>query len=407
MPSQASRQADVVIVGGGQAGAGTALALREFGYAGSVLLVSAESVLPYERPPLSKDFLLGRRQADTIAIASAAHYAERDIQILLNADAQALDVERARLRLADGRVVSYKALVLATGARLRRLRVPGSDAAPIHYLRALSDARALQAALAPQRRLVVVGGGFIGLEVASAARCLDCTVTVIEAGSRLMARAIAPFVSDYFRRLHESQGVEVRLDTSLRRIDAGPGGSCLLTLEHGDVLPAEVLVAGIGVDPETSLAAEAGLAVDDGILVDEQGRTSAADVYACGDAARPRTGMRRETWQHAVESARRVAASICGRLPTAHEVPWFWSDQAGVNFQMAGASSGWSDIVVRGDIGSDRFSAFLLQDARVIAVNTINNGREMRTGRKWIAEGAKVDGTKLRDTAVRLEACEA
>lgn len=398
-------RADVVVVGGGQAGAGAALALREFGFQGRIVLVCAEAALPYERPPLSKECLLGSKQADEILIAPESAYAERTIELALDRPAQALDVERSCLLLADGRRLAYQSLVLATGARLRRLRVPGSDQAPVHYLRTLADGQALKTALAPGRRVVVVGGGFIGLEVATAARRLGCAVTVLESGPRLMARAVPPLVSDHFRGLHEQQGVRIRLGAGICGMDAQAGALRSLQLEGGEVLPADVLVAGVGIEPDCRLAAAAGITVDDGIVVDDQGRTSAPGVYACGDVAR-RSGARRlETWQHAVDSARAIAAAICGRSAAPPDAPWFWSDQAGVNFQAAGVCEGWTELVVRGDASSGRFSAFLLRDSRVVGVNTVNNGREMRTGRRWIAAGTRVDGDKLRDSGVRLEAC--
>jgi 3-phenylpropionate/trans-cinnamate dioxygenase ferredoxin reductase subunit len=398
-------RADVVIVGGGQAGASAALSLREFGYAGTITLICGEATLPYERPPLSKEFLLREKESEALRIAKEAGYAEQGVRTIVGCHAHALDTARSCLLLEDGCALQYSSLVLATGARLRRLSLPGSDNASVFYLRTLADAHALRNALVRGRRVAIVGGGFLGLEVATAARRLGCHVTVVEAGPRLMARAVAPFVSDYFRSLHERQGVEIRLDTGVRSIEGSADAVESLVLESGEAIPADVVVAGIGIDPEYSLANAAGLAVDDGILVDEQGRTSVFGVYACGDAARMRHTTRRETWQHAVDTARIVAASICGRPAMPLEVPWFWSDQAGVNFQMAGAAAGWTDVVVRGNACDDRFSASLLRDSHVVAVNTVNSGREMHTGRRWIKVNARVDCEKLRDPAVRLEAC--
>jgi 3-phenylpropionate/trans-cinnamate dioxygenase ferredoxin reductase subunit len=405
----ATEHGDVVIVGGGQAGATAALALREFGFRGSVTLVCGEPALPYERPPLSKEILLGTKGADAIRIASEADYLAKDIQVLTGAVVQAIDTAKSRVRFDDGRELTYSHLVLATGAQLRRLSVPGSSCRNVFYLRDINDSHDLRTVLLERKRLVVVGGGFIGLEVATAANRLGCEVTVLEAGPTLMGRAVAAPIAEYFRSLHESRGVRIRLATQLQAI-VGDHGVEGVAVAANETIAADAVLVGIGVDAKSTLAEQAGLMVDNGILVDEQGRTSVRNIFACGDACRMDHSfygapMRLETWQNAIDTGRTVAAAICNQPCSPPAIPWFWSDQAGVNFQMAGIARDWDDIVFRGDMQSGKFSAFLLRDAHIVAANTINNGREMRFARQTIAAKSKVDRDKLADPSSDLKAC--
>lgn len=406
---RATGHADVLIVGGGQAGATAALALREFGFGGSVTLVCGESALPYERPPLSKEILCGTKDAGAIRIASEADYTARDIRVLTGSIVRAIDPATSSVRLDGDIELKYSRLVLATGAKLRRLSLPGGTCNNVFYLRNIEDSHNLRQVLSERTRLVVVGGGFIGLEVASAARRLGCEVTVVEAAPRLMGRAVAPPIADYFRSLHESQGVRIRLATQLNAIvgDTSVEG---VVVNGNETIAADVVLVGIGVDAESTLAEQARLVVDNGIMVDEQGRTSELNIFACGDACRMANSfygspVRAETWQNAIDTARAVAAAICGTPFSPPAVPWFWSDQAGVNFQMAGVAKDWEEIVFRGDMQRGKFSAFLLRDSHIIAANTINNGREMRPARQFIAARSKVDRDKLADPSIDLKAC--
>ncbi len=406
---RATEYADVVIVGGGQAGATAALALREFGFRGSIALVCGESTLPYERPPLSKDILCGSKEIDAIRIAQDADYAMQDIRVLTGSLVQAIDAVNSSVHIEGGIELKYAKLVLATGARLRRLTVPGSTCANVFYLRNIDDSRNLRGVLAEGKRLVIVGGGFIGLEVASAAIRLGCEVTVVEAAPGLMGRAVVPPVADYFRTLHENQGVRMRLSTQLDAI-AGNASVEGVVVNGNETIAADAVLVGVGVDAESTLAQQAGLAVNDGIMVDEQGRTSVPNIYACGDACRMAnafygTPLRVETWQNAIDTARTVAASICETPFSPPAVPWFWSDQAGVNFQMAGIAKDWDDIVYRGDTQHGKFSVFLLRESRIVAANTINNGREMRPARQLIAARSTVDREKLSEPSIDLRAC--
>jgi 3-phenylpropionate/trans-cinnamate dioxygenase ferredoxin reductase component len=398
----------VVIVGGGQAGLETAAALRMPAmnlpaYADSITLVCEELHPPYQRPPLSKAFLAGDQQADALPLRGPAYYETHHIDLVLGTRVTAINAAEKRVRLESAREVPYDYLVLAVGARNRPLAVPGSERAL--YLRTLDEAQALRDRIPQSNRVVVIGGGFIGLEVAAAARKYGKDVTVIEALPRLMARAVTPLVSDFFLHLHASHGVKVPLDTAVVEIQSD--AVIVTSMGRGtERIPADLVVAGIGVLPNLELAQAAGLATANGIVVDEFLRTSDPCIFAVGDCAdHPNpfassyTGgrTRLESVQNAADQAKCVARRIIsavnegtatGATATPYrDVPWFWTDQFEVRFQMAGLSAGHDQQVVRGSVAAGKFSVFHFKEGRLLAVDSVNRLGDHVSARKLLTKG--------------------
>lgn len=394
-----------VIVGGGHAGGRAAEAMRQLGFAGGITLIGAEPHLPYERPPLSKELLQAEDGQGFALIRDQAWYDEQGVACRLGAAATALDPDTRTVVLADGESVRYDKLLLATGVSVRRLEVPGAGLANVHYLRTIDDSRAIEARLRPGRNVAVVGGGFIGLEVAASARKRGCTVTVIEAADRLMGRGVMPAVSEAFLGLHRANGVDVRLGAGVDRLE-GDGAVARAVLADGTVLAADLVVVGIGVTPETGLAEAAGLEVDDGIVVDERCRTSAPGIYAAGDATShysPHYGrhIRLESWENAQNQAIAAARNMCGEDFVHTGAPWMWSDQYDVGLQVAGVPAEWDAVVYRGDPASREFLAFQMAGGEVVGAQSVNRPRDMRFARRLIGGGA-ADPTALADEAIPL-----
>lgn len=393
----------VVIVGGGQAGGRVALALREAGFAGRVALVADESYPPYERPPLSKGLLTGKAEPPSTFLASAEDFAGLGIDLIAGVRAARIDTAARRLELQDGRSLGFDDLVLATGARPRTL-VPEGAAGPLPVLRRMDEALALRDRLHPGARLAVIGGGVIGLELASSA--LDCGARpcVIEAAPRLMARQVGPAVSAAVEALHRAAGTGLHLGRTLRRIDPGPGGFGL-TLDDGTAIVADAVLAAIGVVPDTALAEAAGIACDDGILVDADGRTSAPGIWAAGDVARAAVPWsdrpeRQESWRNAETQARRVAAAIVGSdLPADDPVPGFWSDQLDRRLQVEGQCLGTEIVRPAQDAPGAGFAAFYLRDGKLTGCAVLDNPKLAALARRAIARGARIDPAALADPA--------
>lgn len=364
----------VVIIGAGQAGGWAAKTLRDEGFEGEVVLVGEEPHPPHERPPLSKDVLLGLKPPESTFLWPAG------LAVEFHPSTRAVAIDRAtrRVALADGSSLSYDGLLIATGARVRRLDRPGA-----HYLRTIEDSMALRAAFLAGGNVLVIGGGWIGLETAAAARKLGCTVTLVECAARLCARVVPPVLSDYLKRLHERHGVEIRLGA-----EAAP--------------EAETVVVGIGVVPNVELAQAAGLEIANGIAVDAFGRTADPDIYAAGDVA-SRDGLRLESWANAQNQAIAAAKSLLGRQTRYDEVPWFWSDQYDVNLQLVGLPQPGHEIVRRGTMEEDRFSLFFLAEGRLAAAASVNNARELRIAKRLIELGKEVDPAALADPSRALQ----
>ncbi|MGW1196769.1 NAD(P)/FAD-dependent oxidoreductase [Streptomyces sp. NPDC002536] len=383
----------VVIVGTGQAGSDTAAALRARGFTGRVTLVGDETAVPYQRPPLSKDYLTGSRSAEGLELRPASFYADQDIELVGGDRAVAVDRRSREVTLESGRRLPYGQLVLALGARPRSLPVPGAGLDGVLALRSLDDARQLRRALDAARRLVVIGGGFIGLELAATARQLGIEATVVEAAPRVMARAVSVETSSLLTAEHRARGTQILLSRGVSALHGDASGHVRsVELDGGERLPADLVVVGVGALPNTGLAAHAGLTVDDGILVDELLRTDDPAVFAIGDCARfpsphaDRT-LRLESVQNASDQARCVAATIYGEEFPYTAVPWFWSEQYDLRLQIAGLTDGHDRTVTVGDPASGRFSVFCFHGERLLGTESVNRPADHMITRRLLASG--------------------
>ncbi|WP_326835298.1 FAD-dependent oxidoreductase [Amycolatopsis rhabdoformis] len=389
----------VVVVGAGQAGVQVAASLREHGHAGRVVLVDTEEPLPYQRPPLSKTYLTDREPAEP-TLRSAAFYAEHGIELRTGTRVRAVDVAAGVVTFGDGADLRWTDLVLATGSRPVPLAVPGTDLGGVLPLRTLADARRLRALLPSVRRVVVIGGGFIGLEVAGAALTSGAAVTVLEAAPRLLGRSVTATTAEVLLAHHRRWGIDVRVAAKATEIVGEHGKVRAVRTSDGDLLPAELVVVGIGITARDELAREAGLAVDDGIVVDAGLRTAHPHVYAIGDCARfPGPGVstvRLESVQNATDQAEHVAQAIAtGATAPYGAVPWFWSHQHGARLQMAGLTTGTDDTVVTGDPGKPAFSVYCFRGGALVGVESVNRPADHLKARKLLAEGRPVRRTEF------------
>ncbi len=396
----------LVIIGAGPAGMRAAEVLRQKAPEAEITLIGDEPHPPYDRPPLSKGFITEGLAPARLWLKPESFYAEQRIRLKLGAPALAIDRARKAVELAGGERVPYDKLLLATGCRGRTL--PDAPAgAPVHYLRSLADAAAIRAALRPGLELVLIGGGFIGLEIAASATKLGAKVTVLEMAPRLMSRGVPAPVSDFARALHERHGVEFELEARLLGVARGADGRLLVeTRRRG--YPADLVIAGIGAAPNTALAEAAGLAVEDGIRVDAQGRTSDPDIFAAGDATRHDNplldrAIRVESWQVALNQAAVVAAAMLGAGDAYAELPWLWTDQYDCNIQMLGLFEPGLDMIERRDPAGGGFTLLGLDaEGRIAAAITVNNGRDMAVLRRLVALRAPLPRERLADPAQKL-----
>ena len=397
----------IVVVGAGQAGAWVAAILRDEGFDGRVVLVGEEAHEPYERPPLSKALLAGTKDAASCAVKPHGFYAERDIELRLGCPVRAIERERKALVLDDGATLEYDRLVLATGARARSLPVPGAERPGVHLLRTLDDALALRDALTPGARICLIGGGYIGLEIAATATALGCRATVVEALPALLSRAMPPELSRIVAARHRARGVAI--ETGFRTAEIAAEGTALrVAAEDGRAVEAEAVVVGIGIVPNAELAEAAGIACDDGILVDAFGRTSDPAVFAAGDATRhenPLLGrrVRLESWQNAQNQGIAVARGLLGGTAPYAEVPWFWSDQFDMNIQAVGLAEAWDQVVLRGEPEGEQLSVYCLQAGALVSATAINAARDIRYARQMIAAGAMPAPEDLANPEVPLK----
>ncbi len=400
--------ARIVIVGAGQAAAQAATSLRQEGWSGDILMFGDERFLPYQRPPLSKGYLAGTESLDRILLRPETFY--RDQHIVVRTDTRIAAIHPTdRLILAEGgEIVRYDKLLLATGARPRHLPVSGHDLDGIHYLRSIDQVDRLRAELLPGRRLVLVGGGYIGLEVAATAIQAGLEVDVLEMEARILNRVTGPEMSAYYHRLHESHGVRLHRGVA---VTAFRGNGRVEAAIVGDSeIPADLVVVGVGVLPNVELARHAGLACDDGIVVDERCRTSHSDIYAAGDCSNhpnPILGrrLRLESVPNAIEQARVAATNMSGGEKSYASMPWFWSDQYGLKLQMAGFSDNRDVRVLRGDMAENRFALFYLRDGIVSAVDAVGSLREFGAYRQLL--GKPVDAGALADTDIDVKSLSA
>jgi 3-phenylpropionate/trans-cinnamate dioxygenase ferredoxin reductase subunit len=398
----------LVIVGGGQAAAQAVQSLRQQNFAGAITLVADEPYPPYQRPPLSKKYLAGELARERLFLRPPTFYTERGVELLTGLRAEELEPTARRVRLADGRVLRYDRLLLATGSRVRTLDVPGAGLRGVHYLRTIADVDGISASLTPGARAVLVGAGYIGLEVAAVLRQRGFEVTVLEAASRVMARAVSPEVSAAYERYHRDAGVAIHPGASVRALRGTERVDAVETTD-GRSFPCDVAIVGIGVVPNVELAAAAGLACDNGILVDEFARTADPHVVAAGDCTNhPLPGLGRrvrlESVPNAVHQAKIAAAALLGAPVPYSEVPWFWSDQYDLKLQIVGLAAGYDEVVVRGDPAARSFAAFYLAAGRLLAVDAVNSPREFLAAKRLVAERASVPQEKLRDPSVDLAA---
>ncbi len=397
-----------VIVGAGQAGGWIAKTLRAEGYTGRIVLVGDEPHPPHERPPLSKAVLAGESEPDVCHLFKPDALAALSLEHAPGERATAIDREAHEVVTDGGRRVRYERLILATGSRVRTLAIPGADLPGVFYLRTIADALALRERLTTGARFLVVGGGWIGLEAAATARKRGAEVTVLEAADRLCARAASPELSAFLARLHAERGVDVRLRAGIASLQSAPGGGINALLADGTTLAADVVLIGVGIVPNVELAREAGLDVKNGIVVDEQGRTSDPTIFAAGDVtdqpvARLGRRVRLESWQNAQDQAIVAAKAVLGSDARHDPLPWFWSDQYEANIQMLGVPERWPEAVTRGDTASVSFSLFYLRGAAIEAVVSINAPRDLRAARRLIEQRKPVRTADLADPTVNLQ----
>ncbi len=398
--------APIVIVGAGQAGLQAAESLRAGGHAGPLIMIGDEPRGPYHRPPLSKGVLLGETTPEQLVMRSTDFLERKGIQLVTGVRVETIDRAGARLALSDGRELAYAGLVLATGARLRPLPVPGADLKGVMGLRTLDDALGLSEALDAATDVAIIGGGFIGLEVAAAARKRGKTVTVFEALDRLMARAVSPLISGVYKDLHESHGVTVRLGAKVTALAGENGSLRAVVTEDGAETPAQLAVVGIGILANDALAAAAGLTTANGIVVDDCARTGDALVTAAGDCTARRLAdgshLRLESVQNAIEQGKSAAAALSGQERPFTATPWFWSDQYGIKLQMAGIAGGYDDVVTRGDVAARRFSAFYFRGETLVAVDSFDAPVDHMAARKLLDKGVAVSKAQAADSSVQL-----
>ena len=407
----------VVVVGAGHAAGELATGLRQGGFAGPVVMIGEEEYLPYQRPPLSKGFLAGETDIASLSLRPPATYERAAIDIVAGRRVTGLDRAAKTVTLDDGRQLAYGALALATGGRARRLTVPGAAAAEaagtLHYLRTIGDVLQLRDRFRNARRLVIVGGGYVGLEVASVAVKHGLAVTVLEGAPRVLARVTAPAVSAFYERVHRDAGVVIRTGVTVSELVSEPapapsGAVTAVRCTDGSAEPADLVIAGIGLEPNVELAEMAGLAVDNGIVVDEFARTSDPDIVAAGDCTNHPNGLlgrrlRLESVPNAVEQARTAAATLCGQRRPYASIPWFWSDQYDLKLQTVGLSQGYDQAVIRGDTQGRSFTAFYLQGGTLIAADCINRPQDFVIGRRLIERRAAPDAAQLADSAIPLK----
>jgi 3-phenylpropionate/trans-cinnamate dioxygenase ferredoxin reductase subunit len=380
----------VVIIGAGQAAAQLVASLRQGAFTGAIRMIGDEPYAPYQRPPLSKKFLSERPPAETLYFRADNFWREHDVTLDVGMHVEAIDRAARHVELADGRVAGYETLVLATGTRARDLPVPGVHLDGVFSLRKIDDVRRLRGPLDAAKRVVIVGGGYIGLEVAAVVRGEGCEVAVLEAEERVMKRVTSPLISNFMQDFHRRRGVDIRVGARLAAVE-GEGRVRQVRLADGATLPADLVLMAIGARPNDDLASAAGLVCQDGVVVDAHGATADPAIFAAGDCTRfpsRRYGraLRLECVQNAIDQAKAVAAAILGKPQLYDPVPWFWSDQYELKLQMAGLSEGYDDAQTVGDVAAAHFSVEYRKGGRLIAVDAINDGRAYMGGRKRIAQ---------------------
>lgn len=395
-----------IIIGASHAGAQLAASLRQDGWDGEILMIGAEPALPYHRPPLSKTYLAGKTTLNDLLIRPSEFYAKNDITVR-HATVTSIDRQAHTVALSDGEQLGYDKLALCLGARPRLLPLPGSELAGVHYLRDAAHIEAIRSGIAGAGRVVIIGAGYIGLETAASLRKLGVEVTVLESAERVLQRVTAPEVSAFYARVHCEEGVDIRTGVTISAIE-GDDHVRGVRLADGELVPADLVVIGIGVVPNTELAEAAGLPVDNGIVIDDHAQTSDPDIVAAGDCTNhhmPRYDrrLRLESVPSAGEQAKVAAATMCGKVKTITALPWFWSDQYELKLQIAGLNDGYDSVVLRGDPAEGRsFACFYFKQGELIAADCVDRPQEFMFSRRGIGERVAVDPSQLADPETSL-----
>ena len=397
----------VVVIGGGQAAAQAIQSLRQGKYEGAITLIGDEDALPYQRPPLSKAYMKGELSKERLFFKPEEWYTDNNVALRLGEKATAIDRSAQTVALGSGEAVAYDALILATGSRPRALPLPGADLKGVFDLRTLSDVEAMQPQMVAGKKLVIIGAGYIGLEAAAVARQLGLEVNVLERAPRVLERVTSPVISAFYEDVHRAEGVDIRTGVATEAIE-GDGAVSGVRLQGGNIVPADIVLVGIGILPNDDLASEAGLSCPDGIPVDRDARTRDPRIFAAGDCTRRdivhcgREG-RLESVHNAIEQGKQAAAAILGKPRPPEDCPWFWSDQYDLKLQIAGLSSGYDEMITRGNPDDRKFAVFYLKEGRLIAVDAINSPPEFMVSKKLIIAGAKVDPATLADPAISMK----
>ncbi len=397
---------NIVIVGAGQAGAQTAISLRQSGFTGPVILLGAEPQIPYERPPLSKKFLAGEVGIEQLFMRAPAFYTEKNITIRTRTRVQRIDRDRKRVHLAGEEEVPYAKLILATGGRVREMTCPGAELPGVHYLRTIDDVEAFRNRLDAGLKLVIVGGGYIGLEVAAIAVKRGCRVTVLEMQPLVLNRVVAPEMSKFYTDVHRAEGVDIRTSTSVTGFEGD--GKVERVVCGDEKIDADLVIVGIGILPNVELAADAGLKIDNGIVVDECARTADPNIFAAGDCTNHPNAvlgerLRLESVPNALAQGKAAALAVLDKPEPYAEVPWFWSDQYDLKLQMTGLSKPGDHIVIRGNPAERRFSACYLREGVFVACQAVNAAKDFIQSKKLIGARVKPDPLRLADASIALK----
>ena len=398
---------NLVIVGTGQSAAQCVITLRRNGFKDHITLVGEEKHLPYQRPPLSKEYLSGKVSLERVYMKTKDFFDQNDVAMLSSTKVISIDRTNKSLGLSNGESLTYEKLVLATGSRVRKLNVTGSNLSNISYLRTIEEANKLREYFKSGKKLVIIGAGYIGLEVAATAIKKDLSVTVIEMEDRVMNRTVDPVISNYFDSLHRRNGVEIVLEAALERFE-GKDKVEKIICTNGQVFEADGAVVGAGILPNQELAESAGLKCNNGVLVDEYGRTEDPSIFACGDCtnhpnASLNKNLRLESVHNALEQAKTVAFSLIGKPKKYNQIPWFWSDQFNEKLQIVGISGDHDEIVIRGSIEDGSFMLFYLKKRKLIAVDAVNNPKEFLICKKLVANHQEISSDDIRDQSVDLK----
>ncbi len=392
-----------IIAGASHAASMLAPTLRQQGWQGRIIVIGAEASIPYHRPPLSKDYLAGEKTLDEILIRPAKVYEKSEVEFILNTSVESVHRDNRTVRLSNNETLSYDKLALTVGSKVRKVNLPGANLAGVFYLRDLRDVERITSYINPGANAVIVGGGYIGLETAAVLNKKGMNVTVLEMMERVLQRVTAPVVSEFYTRVHEEEGVSIRCGVGVSGF-RGNGRVAKVLCSDGSEFAADLVIIGVGILPNTALAAAAGLEVDNGVVVNDRAQTSDPDIYAAGDCANHHNPIydrriRLESVQNATDQSRVAAGAACGKEVSYNAVPWFWSEQYDLVLQIAGLSQGYDEIITRGDPADGRsFAAFYLKGGRVIAVDAVNKPQEFMFSKKLIPLQKTVDKKRLADT---------